>query len=183
MDVNALQNRVKTEHSIRKPQHAWIQDIDNSYHQFIPVVLKKEHFIETAGLSPEIQRAQEAKQKNPHDYRCLLNFGDYRTQDPQGLPNPYKAEIEAFDASINADEELTKVPLNAQVYKALDETPFTFVDSEEKLSDLKRKLEASKEIAVDLEHHDHRSYQGFTCLMQVSTREEDFIVDTMALKR
>jgi len=24
-----------------------------------------------------------------------------------------------------------------------------------------------KEIAIDLEHHSYRSYQGFTCLMQV----------------
>ena len=183
VDVGALQSRVKTEHSIRKPQHAWIQDIDNSYNQFIPVLPKKEHFVETAGLSPQIQEAQEAKAKAPHNYRCLLNFGDYKAQTSQSLPNPYKAEIEAFDSSINTDEGVTKVPSDAQLYKPLEETPFTFVDSEEKLGDLKRKLEASKEIAVDLEHHDHRSYLGLTCLMQISTREEDFVVDTIALKK
>ena len=57
VDINAIKNRVKTENSLRKPQHAWIQDIDNSYHQFIPVLKKKEHFVETAYLSAEIRKA------------------------------------------------------------------------------------------------------------------------------
>jgi exosome complex exonuclease RRP6 len=34
-----------------------------------------------------------------------------------------------------------------------------------------------------LQHHDRRTYQGFTCLMQLSTRDEDFIVDTLELRQ
>ena len=37
-------------------------------------------------------------------------------------------------------------------------------------------------IAVDLEHHSYRSFLGFTCLMQISTRVDDFLVDTLALR-
>jgi len=44
------------------------------------------------------------------------------------------------------------------------------------------KEETSQEIAIDLEHHSYRSYQGFTCLMQVSTRVRDFVVDTIKLR-
>jgi exosome complex exonuclease RRP6 len=44
------------------------------------------------------------------------------------------------------------------------------------------KLRSAKEIAVDLEHHSYRSYAGFLCLMQISTREEDFVVDVIALR-
>lgn len=44
------------------------------------------------------------------------------------------------------------------------------------------KLRTAQVIAVDLEHHSYRSYSGFLCLMQISTREEDFIVDTLALR-
>lgn len=44
------------------------------------------------------------------------------------------------------------------------------------------KLQRVKEIAVDLEHHRHRSFNGFVCLMQISTRHEDFIVDTLILR-
>lgn len=44
------------------------------------------------------------------------------------------------------------------------------------------KLRQAKEIAVDLEHHSYRSYAGFVCLMQLSTRQEDWIVDTLVLR-
>jgi exosome complex exonuclease RRP6 len=44
------------------------------------------------------------------------------------------------------------------------------------------KLRASSEIAVDLEHHSYRTYLGFLCLVQISTREEDFVVDVIALR-
>lgn len=38
------------------------------------------------------------------------------------------------------------------------------------------------EIAIDLEAHNQRSYNGFTCLMQISTRTRDFVVDTIKLR-
>ena len=44
------------------------------------------------------------------------------------------------------------------------------------------KLRQAKEIAVDLEHHSYRSYAGFVCLMQLSTRQEDWIVDTLVVR-
>ena len=60
----------------------------------------------------------------------------------------------------------------------------TWVDSIEKLAILRDTLEdpTCTEFAVDLEHHSIRSYLGFTCLMQISTRSEDFLVDTIALR-
>lgn len=42
-----------------------------------------------------------------------------------------------------------------------------------------RELKEAKEIAIDLEHHDTRSYIGMVCLMQISTRNKDWIVDTL----
>lgn len=44
------------------------------------------------------------------------------------------------------------------------------------------KLKVASEIAVDLEHHDYRSFGGFVCLVQISTRDEDFVVDTLSLR-
>lgn len=44
-------------------------------------------------------------------------------------------------------------------------------------------LENVTEIAVDLEHNHLRSFQGFTCLVQISTRNEDFIVDPFKIWR
>lgn len=40
-------------------------------------------------------------------------------------------------------------------------------------------LKSAKEIAIDLEHHDQHSYIGIVCLMQISTREKDWIIDTL----
>lgn len=37
-------------------------------------------------------------------------------------------------------------------------------------------------VQVDLEHNQYRSFQGLTCLMQISTRTEDFVVDTLKLR-
>ncbi len=60
--------------------------------------------------------------------------------------------------------------------------PCHWVDTEEALQSLASKLETAHEFAVDLEHHSYRSYQGFTCLMQLSTRTEDFLIDTLELR-
>ncbi|KAJ7483711.1 hypothetical protein B0H11DRAFT_1914590 [Mycena galericulata] len=38
------------------------------------------------------------------------------------------------------------------------------------------------EIAIDLEHNSYRSYSGIVCLMQISTRTQDWIVNTLALR-
>ena len=66
--------------------------------------------------------------------------------------------------------------------KAFEDTAFTWVATPEVLARLLQKLRQVSEIAVDLEHHSYRSYYGFVCLMQISTREEDFIIDTLALR-
>ena len=42
-----------------------------------------------------------------------------------------------------------------------------------------QELKNAKEIAVDLEHHEEHTYVGLVSLMQISTREKDWIVDTL----
>ncbi|XP_062200590.1 protein RRP6-like 2 [Phragmites australis] len=66
---------------------------------------------------------------------------------------------------------------------ALDDTPFTFVEDLKTLDVLATKLKNATEFSVDLEHNHYRSFQGLTCLMQISTRTEDFIVDTLKLHK
>lgn len=38
-------------------------------------------------------------------------------------------------------------------------------------------MNKATEFAVDVEHNSYRSFLGLTCLIQISTREQDFIVD------
>lgn len=66
--------------------------------------------------------------------------------------------------------------------KSFAKTPFTWVDTRQLLDTMLDRLRFAQELSVDLEHHSYRSYSGFLCLMQISTREEDFIVDTLALR-
>jgi len=56
------------------------------------------------------------------------------------------------------------------------------VDNTSSLQAMLKELRQASEIAVDLEHHDYRSYYGFVCLMQISTRTQDWIVDTLELR-
>jgi hypothetical protein len=62
--------------------------------------------------------------------------------------------------------------------------PCTLIDTPEALAALAAALRAAEGgcIAVDLEAHSFRSFQGFTCLMQLSTRRADYLVDTLALR-
>lgn len=64
----------------------------------------------------------------------------------------------------------------------LDITPFKLVEEVKDLKMLANKLRSVDEFAVDLEHNQYRSFQGLTCLMQISTRTEDFVVDTLKLR-
>ncbi|KAI9022520.1 ribonuclease H-like domain-containing protein [Hyaloraphidium curvatum] len=64
----------------------------------------------------------------------------------------------------------------------MSQTAFTWVDTVPALRNMLGKLERADEIAVDTENHSYRSFQGFICLIQISTREEDFVLDALALR-
>jgi exosome complex exonuclease RRP6 len=65
------------------------------------------------------------------------------------------------------------------MYTPFNETSAIYVDTEEKMLEMLKELKKASEIAVDLEHHDSRSFIGVVSLMQISTRNQDWIVDTL----
>ncbi|KAH7155121.1 ribonuclease H-like domain-containing protein [Dactylonectria estremocensis] len=65
------------------------------------------------------------------------------------------------------------------MYQPVETTQATWVDTYEGVLEMLEELKKAKEIAVDLEHHDYRTYVGLVSLMQVSTRDKDWIVDTL----
>lgn len=77
-----------------------------------------------------------------------------------------------------------KDPVNIVPQKppSLESTPFKLVEEVKDLKEMAAKLRSVNEFAVDLEHNQYRSFQGLTCLMQISTRTEDFVVDTLKLR-
>ncbi|OJD18535.1 hypothetical protein AJ78_01451 [Emergomyces pasteurianus Ep9510] len=64
-------------------------------------------------------------------------------------------------------------------FRPFETTTATFVDTLEGVHSMLAELKEATEIALDLEHHDAHSYHGLVCLMQISTREKDWIVDTL----
>jgi hypothetical protein len=53
------------------------------------------------------------------------------------------------------------------------------VDTFDGVLEMLKELKGATEIAIDTEHHDFRTYTGLLSLMQISTREKDWIVDTL----
>ena len=105
--------------------------------------------------------------------------------------HPYKDEILATAPQVlvtkmllcNFSQAIHVKPENPEAsFLPLDETPLTIVKTELSLNLMITELKNEAEIAIDLEHHSYRSFLGFTCLMQISTRKADFIVDTLELR-
>ncbi len=63
------------------------------------------------------------------------------------------------------------------------QVPVEVVDSTDALQAMAAELARSKTpIAIDVEAHAEFSFEGFACLLQVSTRTKDYVVDCLALR-
>ena len=69
-----------------------------------------------------------------------------------------------------------------QTFLKLSDVECDFIETREKLDEMIAHLDGVCEIAIDLEAHSLRSFQGFTCLLQISSRTRDFLVDALALR-
>lgn len=99
-----------------------------------------------------------------------------RSEDGSGFMHPLgKFAPSDFVESAGSIIEPVKPP-------PLEITPFKLVKEVKDLKQLATKLRSVDEFAIDLEHNQYRSFQGLTCLMQISTRTEDFVVDTLKLR-
>ncbi|KAI1296934.1 Exosome component 10 [Halotydeus destructor] len=138
----------------QRPQLRFKVKVDNSSSPFIPNIKTKPNSRKPLSLLPEV------------------DDGGRET-----YPHPYEMEIEKLEPS-----ETFLCLVEPKAPPPVETTPFEYVSSLNQLEALCSKLAKCSEIAVDLEAHSFRTYQGFTCLMQISTRNEDFIVDTLKLR-
>ena len=67
-------------------------------------------------------------------------------------------------------------------FKQEKETKLCFIDTKEQFDEFIKEISKYNEIAVDLEHHSKESYLGITCLIQISTRDTDYILDAIKLR-
>ncbi|XP_012257874.2 exosome component 10 [Athalia rosae] len=91
--------------------------------------------------------------------------------------HPYEFELDRFTPAKHQLDP--RIPVK---YKSLDDTPIIMIERKEDVQILLNDLRNHTEIAVDLEHHSYRSFLGITCLMQISTRDTDYLIDTLTLR-
>ncbi|QEU60375.1 Rrp6 [Kluyveromyces lactis] len=143
---------------IEKPQLSFKNPVDNTeLHPFKPLLEYKLNSLQPFEISSKMVPEEEFI--------------------PAHYPHPYEYEIDhqKYNDSILVVTE----PIPS---KDWDETEAIWVDTVEGLYKMKDELGKATELAIDLEHHDYRSYYGIVCLMQISDREHDWIVDTIALR-
>ena len=92
-------------------------------------------------------------------------------------PHPFKEQIDkcpVHDWQVKVAEPIP--------YRVLDITSCSLVINKKSLDDMVVKLKNVKEMGIVLKRESYRSFHGKSCFFQISTRDEEFIVDTLKLK-
>ncbi|KAF9068629.1 ribonuclease H-like domain-containing protein [Rhodocollybia butyracea] len=140
---------------------------------------------------PQLKFAKKIENNNvpwvptlSHKYNASVPLGyNYHDSDSQMEMDtllgchPYRYEITHISYPPRMFEPSTPIPPTP-----FDATTFRWVSTVSELESMLVELRKVTEFAVDLEHHSYRSYAGFLCLMQVSTRQQDWIVDLLVLR-
>lgn len=95
------------------------------------------------------------------------------------LPHPFQEEIMSAAAEM---PNLVSQSTECILFKPMTDNVDAVIDTEEELFEAAQRIHGVPAVAVDLENHSVRSFQGFTCLIQISTRHEDFVIDALALR-
>ncbi|XP_074501251.1 exosome complex component 10 [Sebastes fasciatus] len=166
--------------NVARPQLKFKEKVDNSNTPFVPKIFIKPNALKPL---PSYFTNKQIRKERPEDLDVPAALADFihqqRTQEhvEDMFAHPYRYELDHF----TTPESLLSKP-EPQMYKPMAETKCSFIDTLEDLVALNEKLCKLPEFAVDLEHHSYRSFLGLTSLMQISTREEDFIIDTIELR-
>lgn len=159
---NLSSYRLLAARNIQRPQLKFKDKIDNDNHAFVPCIRHKFNAI----------KSLEESLKLPDDVTPEM------FENPEfNYPHPYQCELE----NLKTLEKLLKTSAPKEPLP-LEETECTVVTRVQELEQMCNILKTQQEIAIDLEHHSYRTFQGLTCLMQISTRTQDFIVDTLELR-
>ncbi|XP_065904927.1 exosome complex component 10-like isoform X1 [Dysidea avara] len=154
--------------NMMRPQLKWADKIDNSNTPFRPIIKHKPNALKPL---PSIDVQDGAT------ISSFISAVRDKVTSIKSYGHPYRYELEKFEP-ITEQLEIN----DPQHPGALSDVPLTMVTSVEQLQELSKLLIGVKEFAVDLEHHSYRSFLGITCLMQLSTRNHDYIIDILELR-
>ena len=140
-------------------------------------------FCHSAGLTPDNAR-ETIFVPQPWDGRVAVPDG------AGGYRHPFGAELDLLayapeHVSAPAVRRPCPAPLEVADMEVGDgSNGWTWVGDASALAaiglDLASSIATAGAIAVDLEHHSFRSFQGLTCLLQLSTASHDYLVDCLA---
>jgi ribonuclease D len=193
-DNNSGNGEDNVEDAKAKPQEAWSESIDNSRHiPFKPTLRTKPNATIPLKLTKiEVRDGDDASNDDidDDDDVCGAKVGPTFV-----YSHPYEHELTQLTYPSWQVADASGLSVSNYRARLNDPShPFEFVSSEDDFDRLCVELEGRctpdrrtgiqdvREIAIDLEHHAARSFQGFTCLMQLSTREKDWVIDTIALR-
>ncbi|XP_068617220.1 exosome complex component 10 homolog isoform X2 [Battus philenor] len=143
--------------NIPRPQISFKDPVDNSESLWVPKISDKPNNILPLALN------------------ILYN----KQGEPIGYRHPYKVELKLYHPPakfIEPDTDIFPYP------QPLEKTPLTYITTEEQVDSLVKHLSEVDELAVDVEHHSYRTFQGITCLIQISTIKGDFVIDALAVR-
>lgn len=119
-------------------------------------------------IQDEESTEEEEKKRSLHPYYYELThptYPDHVFQPPLNPVRPQPLEISSSSCPGSASTSPSR--------------HLTFVSTAEAFLSFANTISSATELAVDLEHHSYRSYRGFLALMQISTRQEDFVIDLL----
>ena len=115
-----------------------------------------------------------SKQRKTRKRQARAKAAKHRSNRSFRYKHPYEPEILKLKYPDFVYQKQDPIP-----YQPIDSTRATWVDTFEGVQLMLTELKRAREIAVDLEHHEKRTYHGLLSLMQISTREKDWVVDTL----
>jgi len=143
------QVKLLTAKNVLRPQVNFKQFIDNSKKPFTPRIRDK-----------------------PNSKKPLSILIEYDDNNGEFFSHPYFFEIERFNPT---PQQLAPRPISLSM--SVEKTELVFVETRGELVDTISDLKEHNIIGVDLEAHTYRSYLGFTCLIQISTVDKDYLID------
>jgi hypothetical protein len=148
--------------SIQKSQNRFEKPIDNSYENpFKPSLTEK----------PFAQKSLKIEE-------CPIINIDPKIISPKTYySHPYEIELRRliYPEWQLADPNLGKIIVPNVL-------PYEYIDTVEALQNVLEVIQECREIAIDVQNHFYRSFQGFICILQLATRDNVYIIDTITLR-
>lgn len=134
---------------------------------FIPILTNKPNSEET--IDSRVAQARD-------DPDSFFTAGD--SPETYCFENPYRKEINRI--GLPSFKRLVQTTLETN-HAEKGDRHFFYIQSEDELRAMLSQLSSKRYLCIDLEHHSEHSFEGYTCLMQISSDDTDYVIDTIAL--